>query len=92
MGTQLNKTAKDKISLTWAVNGYFFWGYEWPKVGIFMFVVYLGMKGGELGKRILNSESWLTDENTAQGNAMNETSVILFELHNHSEKQKHDYF
>lgn len=33
-----------------------------------------------------------TDENTAQGNAMNETSVILFELYNHSEKQKHDYF
>ena len=56
MGIQLNKKAKDKISLTWGVNGYFFGGYEWPKVGIFAFVVYLGMKCGELGKRILNSE------------------------------------
>lgn len=51
---RLGFTTKDKISLTWGVNGYYFSGNEWPKVDIFAFVVFLRMKCRELDKQ--NSE------------------------------------
>lgn len=51
---RLGFTTKDKISLTWGVNGYYFSGNERPKGDIFAFVVFLGMKCGKLDKQ--NSE------------------------------------